>query len=171
MERPTTSLPSAADNAQFRMIDVGEKTPTRRRAVAHGRIRMASETLNLIRNRALPKGDVLTLAEVAGILAAKQTSGLLPLCHPLPLDSVRVRCQVEEAAVLVTVEAVATAKTGVEMEALVGVSLALLCIYDLAKGVDPVLSISDIYLEVKEGGKSGRWVHPTFGERGRSEAP
>lgn len=144
------------------MIDVGEKPATPRRAVAEGRIRMSTEAFAAVRERTNPKGDVLALAEIAGIMAAKKTAELLPLCHPLPLDSVRVSCalEAETRSVLVTCEAVTTAKTGVEMEALCGVNGALLAIYDLSKAVDPVLTISDIRLRLKEGGKSGRWVHP-----------
>jgi cyclic pyranopterin monophosphate synthase len=105
---------------------------------------------------------VLGMAEVAGITAAKNTSAILPLCHPLPLDAVRVSCTVrpESGTILVRCEAICSGKTGVEMEALTGVSAALLSIYDLTKGVDPALEIGDVRLRVKEGGKSGRWVHP-----------
>lgn len=161
METPGTSLPLADKTNAFRMIDVGEKLTTRRRALAEGMISMSPATLERIRIGKMPKGDVLKLAEVAGIMAAKKTSDLLPLCHPLPLDSVRVCCEIlSPDRVRVTCEAFATAKTGVEMEALSGVNGALLSIYDLTKGVDPALTISGIFLRIKEGGKSGRWVHP-----------
>ena len=147
---------------RFHMIDVGEKAPTHRRALARGRIQMNREAFEAIKHGKNPKGDVLAQAEVAGILAAKRTSELIPLCHPLPLDQVLVRFElVEEAcSVIASCEASATAKTGVEMEALCGVSGALLAIYDLTKAVDAALTISDIHLSVKEGGKSGRWLHP-----------
>lgn len=162
METPGTFPESAAEDSSFRMIDVSGKNETRRRAVAQGRIRMARETLVRIRDKTVPKGDVLALAEVAGIMAAKKTAELLPLCHPLALDSVRVVCAIEESenAVQVQCEAITTAKTGVEMEALLGASAALLSIYDLIKGIDPVLQIGDIFLRTKEGGKSGDWVNP-----------
>jgi molybdenum cofactor biosynthesis protein MoaC len=161
MERPPISPKSPAEN--FRMIDVGEKAPTRRRAVAQGRITMARETVELIRTKSLSKGDPLPLAEVAGILAAKKTSDIIPLCHPLPLDAVRVHCRlVSEDSIEITCEAITTGKTGVEMEALTGVMAALLTVYDLAKAVDPVIVISDVFLRTKEGGKSGLWVHPQF---------
>ncbi len=144
------------------MIDVGEKVATRRRALATGRIRMSRAAFEAIRDRTNPKGDVLAQAEVAGLLAAKRTSDVIPLCHPLPLDQVRVRFELDAAAsaVVASCEAAAVAKTGVEMEALAGVTGALLAVYDLSKAVDPVLTISDVRLVVKEGGKSGRWIHP-----------
>lgn len=163
METPRPSPPSGDEpESAFRMIDVGGKTPTRRRAVACGRIRMARATLARIREKSMPKGDVLALAEVAGIMAAKRTPDILPLCHPLLLDTVRVRCEFDgEETVLVSCEVVTTAKTGVEMEALTGASAALLSIYDLTKGIDPALTISDVHLRLKEGGKSGVWRHPS----------
>jgi len=150
---------------RFLMIDVGDKPPTRRRALASGRIRMSSSAFQALRSGTNPKGDVLAQAEVAGIFAAKRTAELLPLCHPLPLDQVVVRFELEPAAcaVVARCEASATARTGVEMEVLSGVCGALLAVYDLCKAVDPALTISDVHLEVKEGGKSGRWVHPGHG--------
>ena len=172
MESPGTFPPSAVDSSDraYRMIDVGAKVETRRRAVAQGRIRMAPETLVRVREKTVPKGDVLALAEVAGIMAAKHTSDLLPLCHPLGLDAVRVSCAIDEqdSSVLVLCEASTTAKTGVEMEALVGVNAALLSIYDLVKAIDPVLQIGDVFLRTKEGGKSGNWVSPLHEQNGRS---
>ncbi len=161
------NLPPSGVNdssSQFRMIDVGEKVPTRRRAIASGKIKMASSTIEKIARKEMPKGDVLALAEVAGIMGAKRVSELLPLCHPLSLDAVRVRCEVitPQNVIYVQCEAITFAKTGVEMEALAGVSAALLSIYDLTKGIDPVLTISDILLERKEGGKSGIWVNPSL---------
>ncbi|MGK5087618.1 cyclic pyranopterin monophosphate synthase MoaC [Bdellovibrionota bacterium FG-2] len=144
----------------FKMINVGEKTSTHRRAVAFGKIEMAIQTAQRIAARDMPKGDVLALAEMTGIMGAKRVSETLPLCHPLPLDAVYVKCEVQGSEVVVSCEAHAFAKTGVEMEALAGVSAALLCVYDLTKGIDPVLTISGIHLSVKEGGKSGVWVNP-----------
>lgn len=146
------------------MIDVGAKTPTLRRAVASGRIHMAPETVSRIRAGNMPKGDVLALSEVAGVMAAKRTSDILPLCHPLNVEHVGIRFHFLENAIHVTCDVSMTAKTGVEMEALTGVMAALLGIYDLTKGVDPVLSIGEVRLEVKEGGKSGRWIHPLHDE-------
>ena len=140
------------------MIDIGEKKDTERKAVATGSFFAKPETISRIREKTLPKGDVLVLAEVAGILGAKNTSNLLPLCHPLSLTSVRVSTEVQANKVNVFCEVKTIGKTGVEMEALCGVNAALLCIYDLTKGIDPVLEIGDIRLELKEGGKSGRYL-------------
>ncbi|MCM2321957.1 MAG: bifunctional molybdenum cofactor biosynthesis protein MoaC/MoaB [Oligoflexia bacterium] len=147
---------------KFKMIDVGEKPATRRRAIARGRITMGREAFVALRDRTNPKGDVLAQAEVAGILGAKRASDMIPLCHPLPLDQVLVRFELDEASLSAWAicEASATAKTGVEMEALAGVTSALLAVYDLSKAVDPALLVSDIHLSVKEGGKSGHWTHP-----------
>ena len=159
METPGI-LPASA--AKFRMIDIGAKAHTQRRAVASGSFFASVETLARIRDRSLPKGDVLVMAEVAGIQGAKRTSDLLPLCHPLALTSVRVWTEIEETRIRVFCEAKTVGKTGVEMEALCGVNAALLCIYDLTKGIDPVLEIRNIRLDIKEGGKSGMWINPNL---------
>ncbi len=166
METPGT-LPASA--AEFKMIDIGAKADTHRRALASGKLFAAAETLARIRERSLPKGDVLVLAEVAGIQGAKRTADLLPLCHPLPLTSVRVWCEPGPESISVFCEAKTIGKTGVEMEALSGVSAALLCIYDLTKGIDPVLRIGDIQLEIKEGGKSGIWKRPESNPQPKAE--
>ncbi len=157
METQETFPKSAAN---FKMIDIGEKQDTHRRAVASGSFFAAPQTMQRIRERTLPKGDALILAEVAGIQGAKRVSELLPLCHPLQLTSVRVwsECLVDQIQIFCEVKSFG--KTGVEMEALSGVNAALLCIYDLAKGVDPVLRIGEIKLDLKEGGKSGVWRNP-----------
>lgn len=145
----------------FRMIDVGRKRVTRRRAVACGVIRVGAAAFNLILEKALPKGDVISLAEVAGIMGAKKTPDLLPLCHTLPLDQVSIYCMPNPPeSIDVYCQVTACAKTGVEMEALTGVNAALLTIWDLVKGTEPALVISDVRLLVKEGGKSGLWVNP-----------
>ena len=157
MESTQTS-PALAAN--FKMIDIGEKKDTERRAVASGYFYAQTSTITRIRERTLPKGDVLVLCEVAGIQGAKKTADLLPLCHPLSLTSVRVWHEMANEHIQVFCEAKTVGKTGVEMEALGGVTAALLCIYDLTKGIDPVLRIGEIKLEIKEGGKSGKWIHP-----------
>jgi len=157
-------LPHLDGDSRFHMINVAEKAPTRRRAVAEGQIHMSLATLRRIRDLKMPKGDVLAMAEVAGVMAAKKTSEILPLCHPLPLEAVRVRCKIGDESILVSCEVLTTGKTGVEMEALTAVSAALLSIYDLTKGIDPVLSISGIRLRTKEGGKGGKWIHPELSE-------
>jgi cyclic pyranopterin phosphate synthase len=132
---------------EVRMVDVGAKPLTRRRAVARGRVRMASETAE--RLRALPKGDALTVARIAGIQAAKRTSELIPLCHPLPLSVVQVELTVDADGVAIEATAETTAQTGVEMEALTAVSVAALTVYDMAKAVDREMRIDDIVLVAK----------------------
>ncbi len=144
----------------FRMINVGDKAVTKRRAVATGKIHLSVETMRMIRDGDSPKGNILALAEVAGIMAVKNTSSLLPLCHPLAVDAAKINFEILNSCVQVFCEVICHAKTGVEMEALVGANAALLTIYDLAKAVDPVIEIDGIYLMRKEGGKSGIWHHP-----------
>jgi cyclic pyranopterin phosphate synthase len=149
----------------FSMIDVGGKQPTNRIAVATGVIHVGASAFALIRDRQLPKGDVLMLAEIAGIQGAKNASQLMPLCHPMGLDHVRVTTELDETQATVRVYCTARtcAKTGVEMEALAGVNAALLTIWDLTKMVEPDLCISDIRLLAKVGGKSGCWLNPEAG--------
>lgn len=146
----------------FKMIDVGRKRPTRRRAVACGKIHMNRQAFEAVRDGTLPKGNVLALAEAAGIMAAKKTPDMIPMCHTLPLDQVTIHCNLNEADHSITIyaQAAAFAKTGVEMEALAGVNAALLTVWDLTKGTDPNLSITNISLLVKTGGKSGTWINP-----------
>ncbi len=144
---------------QAHMVDVGAKAETEREAIAAGRVLMRPETLQLLRAGNLPKGDILGAARVAGIMAAKRTSELIPLCHPLLLTQVAVAFVFDETAS--TVEITATVRcrgqTGVEMEALTAVSVAALTIYDMAKAVERGMRISDIRLLEKRGGKSGEW--------------
>ena len=154
----TNHSPTSAAN--FNMIDIGEKKDTQRRAVASGVFFAEASTISRIKDRTLPKGDVIVLSEVAGIQGAKKTSELLPLCHPLSLTSVKVWHEFEPNQIRVFCEAKTVGKTGVEMEALGGVTAALLCIYDLTKGIDPVLRIGEIQLEIKEGGKTGVYLRP-----------
>ncbi len=151
-----------ADESRFRMIDVGRKRPTRRRAIASGTITVGPDAFVHIRDKTLPKGDVLALAEAAGIMGAKKTPELLPMCHTLPLDQVTIHCALNEGDHSITVycQAAAHAKTGVEMETIAGANAALMTIWDLTKGVEPALQISDVRLLIKEGGKSGLWIHP-----------
>ncbi len=146
----------------LRMADVGAKPATARRAAAVGVLRMGRRAFALLRAGRLPKGDALAAARIAGIQAAKNASALLPLCHPLALDVVDVDFTFDASSprLLARCTAAATAKTGVEMEALAGVSAALLCVYDLVKPVDPALTLEDIRLAFKDGGKKGHWVHP-----------
>lgn len=140
-----------------RMVDIGDKTDTQRVAIAEGRIAMSDAALTAIRDGTVPKGDVLASARIAGIMAAKKTAELIPLCHPLALDSVTIDFAIENDAVRVTAQAALTGRTGVEMEALTAASVALLTIYDMAKAVDKGMVISGVRLLEKRGGKSGLW--------------
>lgn len=145
------------------MVDVGDKSVTHREATASGAIRMAPSTLQLLVEGQLPKGDVLATARIAGIQAAKKTSELIPLCHPLPLTSVKIDFQVDESlpGILISATCRVSGKTGVEMEALTAVSVAGLTLYDMCKAVDKYMSIDAIQVEAKTGGKSGDWVRPS----------
>jgi len=139
------------------MVDVGGKPDTERVAVARGEVRMKSETLSLIREGAIKKGDVLTVAQLAGVMAAKRTADLIPLCHPLPLTQVTVDLELDEAlpGVQITATARTVGKTGVEMEALTAVSVAALTVYDMAKAAEKTMQIGNIRLVEKRGGRSG----------------
>lgn len=148
------------DQGKARMVDVGGKPESRRVAVAEGQIAMSPQALAAIRDGAVPKGDVLAAARIAGIMAAKKTAELIPLCHPLALDAVTVDFAIEDGFVRVTASASLTGRTGVEMEALTAVSLALLTIYDMAKALDKGMVISGVRLLEKRGGKSGDWKAP-----------
>lgn len=142
------------------MVDVGGKPATARRAVAAGRITMSKAALAAIRAGNAPKGDVLSAARIAGIMAAKRTGELIPLCHPLGLEAVTIDFAYEPDAIRATATASLTGRTGVEMEAITAVSVALLTIYDMAKAIDKGMVLSDIRLIAKTGGKSGDWAAP-----------
>jgi len=144
------------------MADVSAKAVTRRVAVAGGRIHVGPEALDKIETRQLAKGDPLAMAEISGVLAAKRTSSLIPLCHPIALNRVMVRSVLRREAASVDVFCIAdiAEKTGVEMEALTGLSIALLTIWDLVKPVNPAQEVSDVKLLFKSGGKHGDWIHP-----------
>lgn len=143
-----------------RMVDVGGKAETQRVAIASGRIAMTAQALSAIREGTVPKGDVLAAARIAGIMAAKRTAELIPLCHPLGLESITLDLAVENGGVRATATAALTGKTGVEMEAMTAVSVALLTIYDMAKALDKGMVIGDVRLIEKRGGKSGTWKAP-----------
>ncbi len=140
-----------------RMVDVGDKAVTRRIAVAAGRIAMRPETVDLIRDGRAAKGDVLAVAQVAAIMAAKRTHELVPMCHPLLLTKVEAAFEFEDAAIAISARVETRGQTGVEMEALTAVSVAALTIYDMVKAVDRSMTIEDVRLERKEGGRSGTW--------------
>ena len=140
-----------------RMVDVGSKSETARSATATGTIRMTAEALSALVSGSGPKGDVFAVARIAGIMAAKKTGELIPLCHPLALDAVTINFAIEGHAIRVTATASLTGKTGVEMEAMTATSVALLTLYDMGKALGRGMIISGIHLLAKSGGKSGDW--------------
>jgi cyclic pyranopterin monophosphate synthase len=142
-----SDLSHVDDAGSVRMVDVGSKPMSRRRAVAHAAVRMAPETARRLGD--LPKGDALTTAQLAGIMAAKRTSDLIPLCHPLPLSHVDVTLEVVDDGVVITAAAETTAQTGVEMEALTAATVAALTVYDMAKAIDKAMTISEVALVEK----------------------
>ena len=146
------------EQGRARMVDVTDKAVTFRTAVAEGRVRMNPETVKLIRTGGTPKGDVLAVAQVAGIMAAKRTHELIPMCHPLALTGVDIQFTLEEAAVHIQAEAKCKGETGVEMEALTAVSAAALTIYDMCKAVQKDMEIGEIRLLRKTGGKSSYYI-------------
>lgn len=157
----TPNLSHLDEQGRARMVDVSAKPDTERVAVAMGEVHMQPATLDLIRAGALRKGDVLTVAQIAGITAAKRTSELIPLCHPLPLTQVQVELALEDSlpGVVITSTVKTTGKTGVEMEALTAVSVAALTIYDMAKAAEKTMRIQNIRLVEKRGGLSGDVVN------------
>ena len=159
------------ESGKASMVDVGGKAETERLAVARGTVTMREETLRLIEESGMEKGDVLGVARVAGIMAAKETARLIPLCHPLPLDQVGVEFELDQArsAVEITATARTTARTGVEMEAMTAVSVAALTIYDMCKSADRAMRIEGIRLVRKTGGKSDFSLEPGAPTSGRPE--
>ena len=157
VEKPADSLTHLDDEGRARMVDVGWKPSTDREAVARGEVAVQPETLRLVKEGLMKKGDVFTIAQLAGIMGAKRTSELIPLCHPLPLNRVDVDLSLDEAAsrIRITAAASTSAKTGVEMEALTAVSVAALTVYDMCKAVDRSITIEAIRLVRKSGGQSG----------------
>ena len=143
------------DDGRARMVDTSEKPDTVRHAVASARVLMSAETIAAIREARAPKGDPLEAARLAGIMAAKRTAELIPLCHPLPLTHVDVRAELQETSVYLESEVTTRAQTGVEMEALTAVSVAALTVYDMCKALDKSMMIAEVRLELKTGGKSG----------------
>ncbi|HEY0323486.1 MAG TPA: cyclic pyranopterin monophosphate synthase MoaC [Pyrinomonadaceae bacterium] len=139
------------------MVDTSKKRVSQRRAVASARVLMSPETVMAVREQRTPKGDPLETARLAGIMAAKRTAELIPLCHPLPLTHIDVRASIQETGVYLEAEAATAAQTGVEMEALTAVSVAALTIYDMCKAVDKAMVITEVRLELKTGGKSGTY--------------
>ena len=150
------------DKGQVQMVDIGDKNVTHRIAVARGRITMLADTLSQIKAGNHKKGDVLTISRVAAIMAAKKTAELIPLCHPIALTKINVEFEFDDVhnAVICLVTAHTRERTGIEMEALTAVNMALLTIYDMCKGVDRAMEIDGIHLVKKTGGKSGDWQRP-----------
>ncbi|HEY7875587.1 MAG TPA: cyclic pyranopterin monophosphate synthase MoaC [Actinomycetota bacterium] len=146
------------EEARARMVDVTDKEVTDRRAVATGLVRMSSSTRALVAERRLDKGDALETARIAGIMAAKRTSELVPLCHPLPLTGIDVVVEPEDAGIRITATVRTAERTGVEMEALTAVAVAALTVYDMVKGIERGAEITDVSLLEKSGGKSGTWT-------------
>tara|TARA_Y100000768_G_scaffold6618_1_gene4650 strand:+ start:561 stop:1106 length:546 start_codon:yes stop_codon:yes gene_type:complete len=146
----------------YNMVDVSSKKETFRRALASGKIFVGKEVFSLIKEKKMPKGDPVTLAEISAVLGVKKTSELIPLCHPLPIDHTATKIIMNEVDSSLEVFCIvsAVAKTGVEMEAIMGVNAALITIYDLSKIINPHLKIDNVKLLIKEGGKSGLWKNP-----------
>jgi len=144
-------------DGHVRMVDVGEKTPTMRRAVAEASVVMADETRERLFAGELPKGDAIATVRIAAIMGAKQTSSLVPLCHPLPIESVTVDVVPSETGAIITVAATVTAKTGIEMEAITGAAVGAVALYDMIKGIDRGAEIASVRLLEKSGGRSGEW--------------
>ena len=140
------------------MVDTGAKAQTARRARASVRVLMSAETVAALRAGRTPKGDPIETARIAGIMAAKRTADLIPLCHPLPLTHADVRAELRDEGVYIEAEAATTAQTGVEMEALTAAAVAALTVYDMCKAVEKGITVTDLRLEEKTGGKSGTWV-------------
>jgi len=157
----TPKLTHLDDSGRAHMVDVGDKPDTERLAIASGEVVMKQATLDLIRGRAIKKGDVLTVAQIAGIAAAKRTSELIPLCHPLPITHIDVALSLDDnlPGVVITASVKTTGKTGVEMEALTAVSVAALTVYDMAKAAEKSMKIQNIRLVEKHGGRSGDIVN------------
>ena len=143
------------DEGRARMVDVSGKTVSSRTAVASGFVKMSAETIAAIRERRTPKGDALEVARIAGVMAAKRTADLIPLCHPLPLNHADVQLEVRDDGIAITATATTDSKTGVEMEALTAASVTALTLYDMCKALDKGMVITDIRLESKSGGSSG----------------
>jgi cyclic pyranopterin phosphate synthase len=160
MSEGQRGLTHVDESGAARMVDVGDKEPTRRTAVATGTVRTTAEVVAALRDDTVPKGDALGTARVAGIMGAKRTPDLIPLCHPIPLAGVTVDLEVGDAEVRITATARSTDRTGVEMEALTAVTVAGLTLHDMIKALDPAATLDAVRLERKEGGRSGVWTRP-----------
>jgi cyclic pyranopterin phosphate synthase len=150
-----TQLSHVDETGRVRMVDTGDKQITQRRAIASAKVLMKRETVSALRDHRTPKGDPLEAARLAGIMGAKRTAGLIPLCHPLPLTHIDVAATLDDEGVSLTADVSTNAQTGVEMEALTAVSIAALTVYDMCKALEKGITITEIRLERKTGGKSG----------------
>ena len=148
------------DQGRARMVDVGDKAPSARSAVATGVVRTTAHVIDLLRRAGLPKGDALATARIAGIMGAKRTADLIPLCHPIALSGVVLDLELGETSVAITATVRTTDRTGVEMEALTAVAVAGLTLHDMIKAVDPAAVLDAVQVERKDGGKTGSWVRP-----------
>ncbi|MGY1436259.1 cyclic pyranopterin monophosphate synthase MoaC [Streptomyces reniochalinae] len=167
MSSPQQHLTHLDTSGAARMVDVSEKDVTARTARATGRVRVSPQVVALLRGEGVPKGDALATARIAGIMGAKKTPELIPLCHPLAVSGVKVELAVADDAVEITARVRTTDRTGVEMEALTAVTVAGLTVIDMVKAVDKAAMITDVRVEEKSGGKSGEWTRsPLTGEEG-----
>jgi len=157
MGDPQARLTHVDEHGAARMVDVGDKPVTTRTASATGRVLVSPAVVELLRGKGVPKGDALAVARIAGIMGAKQTPALIPLCHPLAISGVTVDLEVTDESVDITATVRTTDRTGVEMEALTAVSVAALTVVDMVKAVDKAATITDIRVESKSGGRSGEW--------------
>jgi cyclic pyranopterin phosphate synthase len=147
-------------DGQSHMVDVSNREITVRTAQARGHVKLSSEVLTMLRDKTVPKGDVLATARIAGIMGAKRTPELIPLCHPIALHSVTVECEIDGSGVAIVANVKTADRTGVEMEALTAVSVAALTVIDMVKAVDPSASISFVHVDSKDGGRNGSWKRP-----------
>src|SRR5918911_1196767 len=157
-----SNLSHIDEQGRVAMVDTSAKPQTARRAVASALVLMSPATVQAVRGRRTPKGDPLEAARIAGIMAAKRTAELIPLCHPLPLTHVDVRAELRDEGVYIEAEASTDAQTGVEMEALTAAAVAALTVYDMCKAVEKGITVTDLRLEEKTGGKSGTWLRETM---------
>ncbi|MFZ4124054.1 MAG: cyclic pyranopterin monophosphate synthase MoaC [Candidatus Planktophila sp.] len=147
-------------DGQSHMVDVSNREITVRTAQARGHVKLSSEVLTMLRDKTVPKGDVLAIARIAGIMGAKRTPELIPLCHPIALHSVTLECEIDGSGVAIVANVKTADRTGVEMEALTAVSVAALTVIDMVKAVDPSASISFVHVDSKDGGRNGSWKRP-----------
>lgn len=147
-------------DGESHMVDVSDREITVRTAQASGYVILSAEVITMLRDKTVPKGDVLATARIAGIMGAKRTPDLIPLCHPISLHSVTVDCEIDDSGVAIVASVKTADRTGVEMEALTAVSVAALTIIDMVKAVDPSASISNVHVDSKDGGRNGSWKRP-----------